>query len=298
MKGLREIKNRIKAVGSTGKITHAMQLVAASKMKRAQQAAEKGRAYTLLLLDLLNTIEKAGGQFSRHPLFDVTREAKKRLIIVFSTDKGLAGPLNTNLFKHLLELPRDCDFITVGDKATKFLTRLHRNVVDPFKISDSVSFSEIKPIAEAAMKRFLSGECDTIEVLYSEYVNTLKQEPMLVKLAPASELSGCIEHLRSSFKMDIAKPLEESREFSFIPAVKGEEQSKEVLNRLLNFYLNNAMFRMALDAKASEQSSRMVAMKNASENADNLIAKLSLEFNKARQSAITTEIIELFASNQ
>ncbi len=288
MKGLREIKGRIKAVKSTGQITHAMQLVAASKMKRAQQAAEGGRAYTMLLLDLLRSIEDAGGNIHSHPLFDEKREAKKRLVIVFSTDKGLAGPLNTNLFKSILELPRDCDFIAVGEKGAKFLARMGRSLVAKFKISDTVRFNEIKPVCEMAIQRYVAGECDTIEILYTQYVNTLKQVPDLVKLVPATELSQCIERMRELFKVEETQAVE-TREFSFEPSVK------ELLKELPEYYVKNMAYQLALDAKASEQSSRMVAMKNASDNADRLMESLSLEFNKARQNAITTEIIELAA---
>ena len=287
MKGLREIKSRIKAVKSTGQITHAMQLVAASKMKRAQQAAERGRPYSMLLLDLLDTIEIAGGTDITHPLFDENRPPNKRLIIVFSTDKGLAGPLNTNLFKTILDMPKDISFIVVGEKCAKFLARMQRNVVASFRISDNVKFSEIKPVAQLALERYLSGESDTIEVLYSEYVNTLKQVPTCIKLAPATELKSCVEHMRQTFKLDAHKPSEDAREFSFEPSIA------EILEELPSFYIKNAIYHMALDAKASEQSSRMVAMKSASDNADRLLAELSLEFNKARQNAITTEIIEL-----
>jgi len=292
MKGLREIKSRIRAVKSTGQITHAMQLVAASKMKKAQSRAEQGRAYTLLLLDMLDTIEKAGAAPEEFKLFQPSL-AKNRLVIVFSTDKGLCGPLNTNLFKHIAELPKEgCSFVAVGEKAARFIARDGRNLVAKFKISDFVSFSEVRKICEFAISEVLERGFDTIEVLYPAFINTLRQEPVLVKLAPVSDLRKHIEHLAGQYKVNINTGLKEDREFIFEPS------PKELLMELPLFYLKNELYHMALDAKASEQSARMVAMKNASDNADTLMQNLTLEFNKARQSAITTEIIELSGAAQ
>lgn len=287
MKGMREIRNRMKAVASIGQITHAMELVAASKMKRAQNSAEAGRAYAILLMDLTETVlERLGKMISRA----ANIAGKKRLIIVFSTDKGLCGSLNSNIFKAIAEIPREeADYIAVGSRAGRFIAKTGRVLKGQFKISDAVAFAETRKVAEFAMKLAGdSGEYGSIEVLYPIFVNTLRQETALVKLAPADDLTPFIERLRKSYKMaDVAVAAREERNVEFEPS------AGEVLARLPQYYIRQSLHHIALDAKASEHSARMVAMKSASDNADALLSELNLEYNKARQSAITTEILEL-----
>lgn len=290
MKGMREIRNRIKAVKSTGQITHAMELVAASKMKKAQQSAELGRAYATLLMDLT---ESVGDEIRRVVARKLQlSEGTKRLVIVFSTDKGLCGGLNTNIFKALSEIPQDADFISVGIRAARFIARSGRKLLANFRISDYVKFSETRKIAEFAMKTAKEGGYGSIEVLYPIFVNTLRQEPTLVKIAPVDDMDWFIKRLKQSYKLDVVEHPKEDRRFVFEPSVD------EIAANLPAFYINQAIHYMALDAKASEHSARMVAMKSASDNADSLIQNLTLEYNKARQSAITTEILELAASAQ
>lgn len=290
MKGMREIRNRIKAVKSTGQITHAMELVAASKMKKAQQSAELGRAYATLLMDLT---ESVGDEIRRVVARKLQlSEGTKRLVIVFSTDKGLCGGLNTNIFKALSEIPQDADFISVGIRAARFIARSGRKLLANFRISDYVKFSETRKIADFAMKTAKEGGYGSIEVLYPIFVNTLRQEPTLVKIAPVDDMDWFIKRLKHSYKLDVAEHPKEDRRFVFEPSVD------EIAANLPAFYINQAIHYMALDAKASEHSARMVAMKSASDNADSLIQNLTLEYNKARQSAITTEILELAASAQ
>lgn len=290
MKGMREIRNRIKAVKSTGQITHAMELVAASKMKKAQQSAELGRAYATLLMDLT---ESVGDEIRRVVARKLQlSEGTKRLVIVFSTDKGLCGGLNTNIFKALSEIPQDADFISVGIRAARFIARSGRKLLANFRISDYVKFSETRKIADFAMKTAKEGGYGSIEVLYPIFVNTLRQEPTLVKIAPVDDMDWFIKRLKQSYKLDVAEHPKEDRRFVFEPSVD------EIAANLPAFYINQAIHYMALDAKASEHSARMVAMKSASDNADSLIQNLTLEYNKARQSAITTEILELAASAQ
>ena len=285
---MREIRSRIKAVKSTGKITRAMQLVAASKMKKAQSRAEAGHPYSLLLMDLIDMLDP---MMERNlDEFGLAREGGRRLIIVFSTDKGLAGALNTNLFKLIAAQTGDCSYIAVGAKAAKFISGTRRKLLAQFKISDSVNFSELRPVVEFAIKEFREKRVDTIEILYSAYINTIRQEPQIVKVAPVDNLKEFVDSMREKYKADIAERPVETREIQFEPS------AKELLQELPIYYIKNVVYQMALDAKASEQSARMIAMKNASDNAQNLIDTLSLEYNKARQSAITTEITEIAAA--
>ena len=292
MKGMREIRNRIKAVKGTGQITHAMELVAASKMRKAQQSAENGRAYATLLMDMTETVmEKIGTMMSAN----ITKTGtSKRLIIVFSTDKGLCGPLNTNLFKTISEINDEAEFIAIGARASRFIARLGKPLKAQFSLSDHVTFTEVRKIAEFAMKLAKEqGDISSIEVLYPLFINTLKQEPTFVKIAPVDDLDEFIKRLRKTYKLEksLEKP-EDAREFIFEPS------PKQILDELPSFYIKQALYHIALDAKASEHSARMVAMKSASDNADALVKSLTIEYNKARQEAITTEILELAAASQ
>ncbi len=291
MKGMREIRNRIKAVKGTGQITHAMELVAASKMKKAQRAAENGRAYATLLLDLSETVS-AHLQDYTHITHKFLKPDGKRLIIVISTDKGLCGSLNNTLFKFITEIKDDCVFIAVGNKAAKFLARTGRTMLANFKLSDSVKFSETRSIADFALKQPKEQKISSIEVLYPLYINTLRQDPVLVKLAPLDKLDAFVERIKKAYKLDLETQVREDRGFTFEPS------AEEIMQELPSFYFKQSLHYMALDAKASEHSARMVAMKGASDNANRLVQNLTLEYNKARQEAITTEILELASGAQ
>ena len=289
MKGMREIRSRIKAVKSTGQITRAMQLVAASKMKRAQNMAQSGRDYTLLLMDLIDILDpKLEEKFGEY--FLARDESLPRLIIVFSTDKGLCGALNTNLFKKIMTLGDDCEFIAVGAKAAKFISSTGRKLLAQFKIADNVSFNEIRTIVEFAMDCFVKNKVRTVEVLYPVFINTIKQEPEVVTVVPIENVRAFVDKMRVKYKAELAERAKETREFQFEPSVN------ELIRELPAYYIKNVIYHMALDAKASEQSARMVAMKSASDNAENLMQALTLEYNKARQAAITTEITEIAAA--
>ncbi len=286
---MREIRSRIKAVKSTGQITRAMQLVAASKMKRAQNMAQSGRDYTLLLMDLIDILDpKLEEKFGEY--FLARDESLPRLIIVFSTDKGLCGALNTNLFKKIMTLGDDCEFIAVGAKAAKFISSTGRKLLAQFKITDNVSFNEIRTIVEFAMDCFVKNKVRTVEVLYPVFINTIKQEPEVVTVVPIENVRAFVDKMRVKYKAELAERAKETREFQFEPSVN------ELIRELPAYYIKNVIYHMALDAKASEQSARMVAMKSASDNAENLMQALTLEYNKARQAAITTEITEIAAA--
>lgn len=296
MKGMREIRNRIKAVQGTGKITHAMELVAASKMKKAQRNAESGREYALLLMKITRLVaKKLGGLFrADSPAQNTTAFAAngRRLIIVLSTDRGLCGALNTNLFKAVAEIGDNADFIAVGSRAARFLAKTKRPLKGTFKLGDSASFLETRKIVSFATKLAKDSPnlYTSLEVLYPLYVNTLRQEPVLVKVAPVNDLDVFMARLKKVYKIE-----DSSEEFENSDLIELEPSAEDILADLPAFYINQIIHLFALDAKASEQSARMVAMKAASENADSLVAELNLEYNKARQNAITTEILELSA---
>jgi F-type H+-transporting ATPase subunit gamma len=269
-----DLRRRIKSVKNTAQITKAMQMVAAAKMRKAQAAALAGRPYQEMLTRVLAAI-KGRVEPTSHPLLAV-RPVKKDLILIFSTDKGLCGPLNTSLFREITDDDREkTEFVVMGRKAVQFIARTRRNLTADFALKDSVRFADIRPIARFASEKFISGEVDQVRVLYPKFVNTLNQQPVLRNLlpVPAEELDLEGEANRG--------------EYLFEPDVHG------VLDAILPHYIAFQLFQMALNARASEHSARMVAMKNATDNAKELIKDLTLEYNKVRQENITTELLEI-----
>ena len=286
-KGLREIRNRIKSVKSTAQITRAMQLVASSKMKRAQDTAQGSRAYAELLGEILDTAIAKVSDFS-HPLL-TKRTVKTRGILLVTSDKGLCGALNGNLIRQAAEI-KDAVFVCVGRKGAQAIARSGRKLLADFPVSDRANFSEVRPAAEFLLKAFAEGTVDTVEILYPHFKNTLVQMPRLQQLLPADSLVAQARDLR--VKLGLAEPKVESDEREMI----FEPSAAEILNELPSLFFKQAVHQAILEAKASEHSARMVAMKAATDNAKKLAGALSLEYNKARQAAITQEILDITAA--
>ncbi|MDX2185689.1 MAG: ATP synthase F1 subunit gamma [Opitutaceae bacterium] len=286
MASTRDIRRRIKSVKNTRQITKAMELVAASKMKRAQQAALAGRPYAQLMASMLGAL--AGRvEEAQHP-FLVKREVKTRGILLVTTDKGLCGPLNANLFKVVTTIEGDAKFVTIGRKGAQFLGRTKRQILADFQVSDKAGFAEVKVAIEFLVKQYLEGTVDTIEVIYSRFKNTLVQEPTLRPVLPLASVSEFTAQLQAETG-DSSKA--DARDMLFEPS------AAEVLEALLPFYVNRFVYQLILSARASEHSARMVAMKTAKDNATKLLGDLTLEYNKARQAAITQEILEIAAAS-
>ena len=285
-KGLREIRNRIKSVKSTGQITRAMQLVASSKMKRAQDAARAGRAYAELLGEILDTAQAKVGEFS-HPLL-TKREVKVRGILLVTPDKGMAGALNGNLIRLAAE-QKDAVFVCIGRKGAQALARAGRKVLADFPVSDRAGFNEVRPAAEYLLKAFTEGTVDTVEVLFAHFKNTMVQTPRVQQLLPADSLVTQAREFRAKLGLPEPKFEEDERDMLFEPS------PAEILSELPALFFKQAVHQAVLESKASEFSARMVAMKAATDNAKKISAALSLEYNKARQAAITQEILELTA---
>jgi F-type H+-transporting ATPase subunit gamma len=282
MANLRDIRRRIKSVKNTSQITRAMQLVAASKMKRAQDAALAGRPYAQLLARIMKPLASGVLGFT-HPYLE-ERTVKTRGIILVSTDKGLCGGLNGNLFRELPAKDQSVKYITIGRKAAQFISRSGRELVADFSVSDNTMFQEVRVVIEHAISCFLDGSIDTLEVLHSGFVNTLRQEARLVPLLPLTSIEDALKSL------GIEKEETDDRELNFEPDVE------TILSNLLPLFVRRQFFSMVREAKASEHSARMVAMKSATDNANNLVDSLTLEYNKARQAAITQEILEIAAA--
>lgn len=294
MKGIREIRHRIKAVKNTSQITRAMQLVAASKMKRAQNKAKRGRPYAFHLAEILNALVKSlirSGEEITHPLLE-ERVVKNRGILVISTDKGLCGPLNANLLRLIGEkVSRNAKFVAVGRKGAQFLSRTHRDFIAAFTVSDHCTFAEVRDIVEFLINAYLEKKIDTLEVVFPRFVNTLFQESRLVKLLPMQGLEEELVGIRERLKIDMDAASKDGRELVFEPS------QKMILAELPAVFIKHQVYHLMLEAKASEHSARMVAMKSATDNAKKMVESLSLEYNKARQAAITQEILEIAAAS-
>ena len=285
-KGLREIRNRIKSVKSTGQITRAMQLVASSKMKRAQDAARAGRAYAELLGEILDTAQAKVGEFS-HPLL-TKRAVKVRGILLVTPDKGMAGALNGNLIRLAAE-QKDAVFVCIGRKGAQALARSGRKVLADFPVTDRATFNEVRPAAEYLIKAFTEGTVDTVEVLFAHFKNTMVQTPRVQQLLPADSLVAQAREFRVKLGLPEPKIEDDERDMLFEPSAAA------ILSQLPALFFKQAVHQAVLESKASEFSARMVAMKAATDNAKKIGAALSLEYNKARQAAITQEILELTA---
>jgi F-type H+-transporting ATPase subunit gamma len=278
----RDIRRRIKSVRSTAQITKAMQMVAASKMRKAQQAALQGRAFAGLLYQFQRKATRQTVDFS-HPLMEV-REVRKRAVILIGGDKGLCGALNSNLFRLASQSdPKTTVFITAGRRAAQFVARTRRQLVAEFPCGDSPRYAEARAIATCARDLFLKGEVDQVQVVATRYVNTLTQTPMSLEFLPVGAITG--------IKLPGA-PSEEELAASTIEYLF-EPSAAAFLGYLFSHYLNIYIHQVLLNAKASEQSARMVAMKNATDNANSLIQDLTLDYNKLRQGKITTELSEI-----
>ncbi len=286
MASLRDIRRRIKSVKNTRQITKAMELVAASKMKKAQQAAIAGRAYASLMAEMLAAL--AGRvEESYHPLL-ARREVKTRGIILVTSDKGLCGPLNANLFKLVVEIKGPAKYAVIGRKGSQFLARTRRDLLADFTVSDRVPFADVKLVAEFMVKQYSEGIVDTVEIIYPHFRNTLVQTPTNLPLLPLQSLAAVVADLRADAGGAVKA---DDREILFEP------EAQTILDSLLPLYVNREVYQHVLDAKASEHSSRMVAMKTAKDNATKLVGDLTLEYNKARQAGITQEILEIAAAS-
>ncbi|MGC8744781.1 MAG: ATP synthase F1 subunit gamma [Verrucomicrobiia bacterium] len=284
MPSTRDIRRRIKSIRNTAQITRAMQMVAAAKMRKAQQAALSGRPYANLMNRVISEVSAHTGDFS-HPFLEPGKGAK-RCVILVSTDKGLCGALNTNLFREALKFdPENTIFISAGKKASQFLSRTKRQLIAEFQYKDTPQFSEARAISRFAQNLFLEGKVEKIDILFTNFVSTLHQKPQLVEFLPI----GKIEGVSSDFEgEDLGKKLEKS-EFEFL----FEPGAEQVLSAMLPHYLNFRVYQVLLESKASEHSARMIAMKNATDNATQLIKDLTLKYNKMRQAAITKELLEI-----
>ncbi|HYG84003.1 MAG TPA: ATP synthase F1 subunit gamma [Verrucomicrobiae bacterium] len=280
MASIRQLKTRIRSVKNTRQITKAMELVAASKMRRAQDAAQATSLYARSAFELLTHLA-ARDVTDDHPLF-TQREIKTRLIVVVTSDKGLAGAYNANVFKRYVQLLKADDAagirnetLAIGRKGAQFVTRLKdTEIVGAYEgLPDQPNGAEVRAIMATILDKFTSGQVDAVDVIYTEYINSITQEVTSKRLLPAGfmEVPVSVEVAQARF----------------------EPSAREVLEGATRRLVEAQIFQALLDATASEHSMRMLAMKNATDNANELVDDLTLAMNKVRQASITQEIAEI-----
>ena len=282
MAGSREIRNKIKSVQNTRKITKAMEMVAASKMRKAQDRMRHARPYGDKVRNIAAHLANANPEY-RHP-FLVRRESVKAAgLILVTTDKGLCGGLNTNVLRLVTQKLRDLEkagtkvqVTAIGNKGLGFMQRIGAKVVSQVtQLGDTPHLEKLIGPVKLQLDAYSNGEIDAVYLAYTRFINTMKQEPVIEQLLP----------------LDASRLQEESREYSWDYLYEPDAQS--VLDEVLLRYVEAIVYQALAENMASEQSARMVAMKSASDNAKKVIGDLQLSYNKARQAAITKELSEI-----
>lgn len=268
----------MRSVQNTAKITHAMELVAAAKMKRAQDTASSGKPYFALVNNVIRSIADRIDPES-HPLLARTG-GDKSLIILFSTDRGLAGALNSNLIRKLEDLVGALKFVTIGKRGRNFTAKTGKELVADFPLPERPDLAACRPIANLIVEEFLSHNVDQVHVLYTEFISTLKQVAAVRQLLPIIDEEILAELAKEAEELETQEPL-------------FEPDPDTVLETVLPQYILMEIYQILLEAKASEHSARMVSMKNATENAQELVEDLTLTYNGIRQEAITKEILDI-----
>ncbi len=283
MASLKSIKIRIRSVKSTQKITKAMEMIAASKMKRSQNQALKGRPYLQKLKEIIGNLLFYSETKLSHPLLEKKEKLENVGYIFITSNRGLCGAYNTNVIRSMLEILKEKNqqqeiVLTVGRKGRQAMERIGKKVLADFEnISDRPSFADTLGISSVVVDDFLNGKLDEVYMVYNHFYSTINQKPVVVKLLPIQP------------EIDIKKTAK--RDYIF-------EQNKEMLlDELLRRYTQTMVYQTVLEAIAAEQSARMMAMRQASDNAQEIVSNLTLHYNKARQAKITTQILEVVAGS-
>ncbi|WP_426450456.1 ATP synthase F1 subunit gamma [Paenibacillus sp. S-38] len=277
-KGMREIKRSIKSKQNTKQITKAMEMVAASKLRRAQEAAESSRPYSEKMKEVIASIA-AGTKGVKHPMLQ-TRPIKKTGYLVITSDRGLAGGYNANVLRKVMNVIRekhtstnDYAVFVIGRKGRDFFAKRNIPIVEEVTgLADSPTFADIKQVAASAVANFEQGTYDELYLVYNEFKNAITQIPTVKRLLPLEEVTGA-----------------SVSNYEYEPSPEG------VLEVLLPKYAETLIYSAVLDGKASEFGARMTAMNSATKNATKMISTLTLQYNRARQASITQEISEIVA---
>lgn len=273
MAGVRDIRRRIRSVRNMQQITKAMKMVSAAKLRKAQQKLSAARPYANQLQGVLARLAQAPGD-TVHPLL-VKRPVQKVVYVLITSDRGLCGGYNANLIRKtagmIAETPQEVKLVAVGRRGRDFFRRGKIEFLAEFvALGDEPSYNQAKEIAQEVVRLYEQGEADEVYILYTEFVSAITQRPAEVKLLPIEKPEG-----------------KQSKQYIFEPS------PDEILASLLPKYVETQIFRSILEGKASEQGARMTAMSSATDNAKDMIDRLSLAMNRARQAAITKEISEI-----
>jgi len=279
MAQIRDINKRIKSIKNTQKVTHAMELVAAAKMRKAQMRALSSRPYSMHLNEILDQV-RANTKF-RDRLF-MANNAQSEMIILVTSDRGLAGGLNINLFREIIALDaKNPVFLTVGKKALSFAAKAKGEILASFESEEKPQIELAKLITKLAIDNFLEGRVAKVTLLYPHFESAIKQPPRWIQILPIDP-----------GKLFGDGPQKESAD-SFKDTVLFEPGASQILKKILPHYASTQIYQVLVEATASEHSARMVAMKNATDAAGDLIDNLTLTFNQARQEAITKELLDI-----
>ena len=277
MASLRDLRRRIKSVKNTQKITKAMELVAAAKMRRAQERVEAARPYADEITNVIADLFKRAPEY-KHPYLEV-REVSKRLVLLVTSDRGLVGALNSNnirlALREMNESPSPASVVTIGRKGRDVMRRLRKELVaDRSNLGDRPSMGDVLPAIRVAMEQYENGDVDQVDLVFSHFISAGRQQALVRRLLPVEvpEREGT-EELAADFIY--------------------EPEPKDVLDALLPRYVESQIYQAVLENLASQMASQMVAMRNASDNASDLITDLTLTANTVRQTTITTELMEI-----
>jgi F-type H+-transporting ATPase subunit gamma len=295
MAGSLDIKRRIKSVKNTKKITKAMELVSASKMKRAVSATLSARPYARASWEILESLSAISTE-SEHPLLK-KREVKNALVVLISSNRGLCGAYNAQIIRRVIEMIKhdtevNLSFVAVGKKGEAALRRIGQNIVASFTdLPDNATLRDVAPIGNLLIDDFTTGAYDKVYIAYTDFVSALVSKPTIKPILPISktEVKESVENLGSNETGSPVNSKLSAVSYVFEPGYDA------LMSKLVEKIARAQVYQMILESSASEQSSRMMAMKNASEAAGEMIDDLTLAFNKARQAAITKEISEISA---
>ncbi len=296
MSNIRDIRKRIRSIENTKKVTHAMELVAAAKMRKAQQLALSGRPYSATLNQIIDELRQKTDEETHTML--TKKDAQYQLIILISSDRGLAGGLNINLFRDIIKKNiSDAVYVTVGKKATTFATKLKSALIASFKSEEKTPLEIARILAKMAKDTYLTSQVYKVSLLYSHFENTTNQVPKWAQILPIEfeDENQLDSHPRGVQSGDRSHPGGEDKAIS---SLLFEPNARKILDEILPHYILTQIYQALLEAKASEHSARMVAMKNATDAAGELVDDLTLTYNQARQEAITKELLDIVTAQK
>ncbi|QPC81473.1 ATP synthase F1 subunit gamma [Phototrophicus methaneseepsis] len=291
MPPLREVRNRIRSVKNISQITRALEAVSASRVRRAQARALASRYYAEKAWEILVNVQAGAGGSAPHPLLTEREEVNRVMVIVITSDRGLAGSFNSNVIRvaerFSNRLGKPIDFVTVGRKGRDTLVRQRANIVAEFSdMPAEPTINDITPISRLAVDAFMKGEVDEVLIAYTDFVNMLTQRPVVLGWLPLTPHT-IAEQVAGEYVKDVPHVTESATNYDYEP------NASAVLEEIVPRFTELQLYQALLESQASEHAARMAAMRNATDNASQLVGDLTLEYNKARQAAITSEILDI-----